>query len=241
MADGEVAAGRRQNRSGDLPVRLASAAVMLAVAIGALVVGGRIFDIFVVLVAGVAYAEFAALIIKASPSIAGRLFALIAGAFYFVLAAGVLIGAGDFLIVLIVGATVFTDTFAYLFGRTIGGPKIAPSISPSKTWAGLFGGMVGAALWVVLWVVAIDGGIAGPRFELGLSLSGENLGAAALLGAALAVLAQAGDFFESWLKRRAGVKDSSRLIPGHGGVFDRIDGMLPVAIAVGVLGSVLAN
>jgi phosphatidate cytidylyltransferase len=81
----------------------------------------------------------------------------------------------------------------------------------------------------------------GPRFDLGLSLGAGNLGAAALLGAGLAVLAQAGDFFQSWLKRRAGVKDSSKLIPGHGGVFDRIDGMLPVAIAVGALASGLAN
>ena len=58
---------------------------------------------------------------------------------------------------------------------------------------------------------------------------------AALVGALLAVVAQAGDFFQSWLKRKAGVKDSSRLIPGHGGVFDRIDGMLAVALVVGVL------
>jgi phosphatidate cytidylyltransferase len=101
--------------------------------------------------------------------------------------------------------------------------------------------MIGAALWVVLWVVAIDGGIVGPRFELGLSLSAENLGSAALLGAGLALVAQAGDFFESWLKRRAGVKDSSKLIPGHGGVFDRIDGMIPVAIAVGALGAIAAG
>jgi phosphatidate cytidylyltransferase len=101
--------------------------------------------------------------------------------------------------------------------------------------------MIGAALWVVLWVVAIDGGIVGPRFELGLALNGDSLGTAALIGGGLALLAQAGDFFESWLKRRAGVKDSSRLIPGHGGVFDRIDGMVPVAIAVGVLGALLVR
>jgi phosphatidate cytidylyltransferase len=60
-----------------------------------------------------------------------------------------------------------------------------------------------------------------------------NVGVAALAGAGLAVAAQAGDFYESWLKRKAGVKDSSRLIPGHGGVFDRVDGLLPVAIIVG--------
>ncbi|MGN6497583.1 MAG: phosphatidate cytidylyltransferase [Tsuneonella sp.] len=235
MADAEA-----QPKRSDLPVRLASAVIMLAVAIGALVVGGAVFDTLVVVVALVAFAEFVMLVVGATANIPYRLAFIILGALYFGAAAGVLTGAGDFLIVLIVGVTVFTDTFAYFAGRAIGGPRIAPAISPSKTWAGLFGGMAGAALWVVLWVVAIDGGIVGPRFELGLSLSAENLGAAALLGAGLAVVAQAGDFLESWMKRRAGVKDSSRLIPGHGGVFDRIDGLLAVTIAVGVIGASIA-
>jgi phosphatidate cytidylyltransferase len=237
MADADAPAQKRS----DLPVRLASAVIMLAVAIAALVIGGRVFDTFVVFVALVAFVEFVLLVVKATPSIAFRLAAILTGALYFALAGGVLAGAGDFLVVLIVGVTVFTDTFAYFTGRAIGGPKVAPAISPNKTWSGLIGGMIGAALWVVLWVVAIDGGIVGPRFELGLPLIAENLANGALLGAGLAVLAQAGDFFESWLKRRAGVKDSSRLIPGHGGVFDRVDGMLPVAIAVGALGWVLVN
>lgn len=240
MADAEVGVQGPANRS-DLPVRLVSAVVMLAVAITALVAGGLAFQAFVVLVALAAFVEFILLVVRVTRNIPFRLAAILAGAVYFAVAGGVLAGAGDFLIVLIVGVTVFTDTFAYFTGRAIGGPKIAPSISPSKTWAGLMGGMLGAALWVVLWVVAIDGGIVGPRFELGLPLIAKNLGSAALLGAALAVLAQAGDFFESWLKRRAGVKDSSRLIPGHGGVFDRIDGMLPVAIAVGVLAMIVVN
>lgn len=233
MADAETPV----RRNADLPVRLASAAILLAVVIGALVVGGPVFDSVVVIVALVAFVEFVLLVVGATPNIPYRLAAIVAGAVYFALAGGVLTGGADFLIVLIIGVTVFTDTFAYFAGRAIGGPRIAPAISPSKTWAGLAGGMLGAALWVVLWVVSIEGGIVGPRFELGLALSAENLGYAALLGAALAVLAQAGDFFESWLKRRAGVKDSSKLIPGHGGVFDRIDGMLPVAIAVGAIGA----
>jgi phosphatidate cytidylyltransferase len=240
MADAEAPETVTAKRS-DLPVRLASAVIMLAVAIAALVIGGRTFDTFVVLVALVAFVEFLLLVVKATSNIAFRLAAIIAGALYFGIAGGVLAGAADFLIVLIIGVTIFTDTFAYFTGRAIGGPKVAPAISPKKTWAGLIGGMIGAALWVVLWVVAIDGGIVGPRFELGLSLSAENLGSAALLGAGLALVAQAGDFFESGLKRRAVVKDSSKLIPGHGGVFDRIDGMVPVAIAVGALGAIAAG
>ncbi len=240
MAEGETSPVPLATRTSDLPVRLISAAAMIALVVGALIVGGIVFDTLVVLVALATFVEFVLLVVRATPNVSYRFAALIGGALYIGLAAGVLLGAGDFLIVLIIGATVFTDTFAYFVGRALGGPRIAPRISPSKTWAGLLGGMVGAAAWVALWVVSIEGGILGPRFELGLPLSGENLGYAALLGAGLAVLAQTGDFFESWLKRRAGVKDSSRLIPGHGGVFDRIDGLLPVALAVGAVAASLA-
>lgn len=111
-----------------------------------------------------------------------------------------------------------TDIAAYFAGRMIGGPKIAPRISPSKTWAGLVGGMLGAGA-----IAALIGNL----FGLGITASD-----AAILGAGLAIVAQAGDFFESHLKRRAGVKDSSHLLPGHGGVMDRLDGAVPVAVVV---------
>ncbi|MFC3713872.1 phosphatidate cytidylyltransferase [Sphingoaurantiacus capsulatus] len=109
-----------------------------------------------------------------------------------------------------------TDIFAYFAGRTIGGPKIAPKISPKKTWAGLVGGVIGAM--VVGWFVARWALFPAALFA---SLSG-----------GLAVVSQAGDFFESWLKRRVGVKDSGTLLPGHGGIMDRVDGLVPVAVLV---------
>ena len=111
-----------------------------------------------------------------------------------------------------------TDTGAYLVGRPLGGPKLAPSISPGKTWAGLFGGVGAAALVGVL--VAV--------------LRGQG-NTAALVGAsmALALVAQVGDLFESSLKRRFGAKDSSDLIPGHGGLLDRVDGLLAGALVLG--------
>jgi phosphatidate cytidylyltransferase len=121
----------------------------------------------------------------------------------------------------IVLGVIATDIGAYFAGRTIGGPKIAPAISPSKTWAGLLGGMAAAAL------VYVGSGLASPG-ELSLAVL-------AVLGAAVAIVAQAGDFFESWMKRRAGVKDSGRLIPGHGGLFDRVDGLLAVLFVAGIL------
>lgn len=111
-----------------------------------------------------------------------------------------------------------TDVGAYASGRLIGGPKIAPRISPNKTWAGLFGGMAGAA---ALSLAMRDGVMADASPTLVLAA-----------GAVLAVFAQTGDFFESWVKRRFGVKDSGRFLPGHGGILDRVDGIIPVAVIV---------
>lgn len=113
------------------------------------------------------------------------------------------------------------DIMAYFAGRTIGGPKLAPSISPKKTWAGLGGAVAGAALasLAVAWFAGIDAGLP-----------------LALLAAVLAVVEQAGDLFESSLKRAYGVKDSGTMIPGHGGVLDRIDGLIAVAMAAAAIG-----
>jgi phosphatidate cytidylyltransferase len=108
-----------------------------------------------------------------------------------------------------------TDIGAYFAGRAIGGPKLAPRISPNKTWAGLIGGM--AAALIVGLAVAWSTGL--PHITW-------------LLGPPLAIAAQSGDLFESWLKRISGVKDSGWILPGHGGVLDRLDGVVPVAILV---------
>lgn len=110
------------------------------------------------------------------------------------------------------------DIGAYAAGRLIGGPKIAPAISPNKTWAGLIGGVVAASVFAA-WVHN--------RYGLPLRMT--------LATPVLAVLAQGGDFYESWLKRRAGVKDSGTLLPGHGGVLDRLDGLVPVAPVAALL------
>jgi phosphatidate cytidylyltransferase len=111
-----------------------------------------------------------------------------------------------------------TDIFAYFAGRAIGGAKLAPRISPNKTWAGLLGGMAGAAL--LGWAVAY-------WFEMEWFFL--------WMGAPMGLVAQLGDLYESWEKRRAGVKDSGTLLPGHGGVLDRLDGLLAVAFATTLL------
>lgn len=119
----------------------------------------------------------------------------------------------------VMGLVWATDTGAYFFGRIIGGPKLAPRLSPNKTWAGLLGGMLSAGL-VGAGIAAACGGtpvVLGP------------------LAAVLAVISQGGDLAESALKRWSGVKDSGALIPGHGGVLDRVDGLMPVAPLVALL------
>ena len=107
-----------------------------------------------------------------------------------------------------------TDIFAYFAGRTIGGPRLAPRISPNKTWAGLVGGCIGAAA---------VGFVAAQLLSLPVAFH--------WAGGIMALIAQGGDLYESAAKRRAGVKDSGTILPGHGGVLDRLDGLLPVAVA----------
>jgi phosphatidate cytidylyltransferase len=222
-------------RTADLPRRAASALAMLAVAGTAVALGGVVLDSFIALVALVCLAEFVQLILRAATNWAIRLAAIAFGAAYIGLAAAVLAGLEPYHLIAVLGVVIFTDTCAYFAGRSIGGPKIAPAISPSKTWAGLGGGMVGSALWLAAYMAMAHNtaGRAVLADEAGIGGS-EALGWA-VVGAVLAIAAQAGDFFESWLKRRAGKKDSGSLIPGHGGVFDRVDGLLPVALIVGAL------
>lgn len=109
------------------------------------------------------------------------------------------------------------DIGAYFAGRAIGGPKLMPAVSPNKTWAGLIGGVIAATGFALLLT----------HWGLPLML--------ALATPLLAVLAQAGDLYESHLKRRAGVKDSGTVLPGHGGVLDRLDGLVPVAPVAALL------
>lgn len=120
---------------------------------------------------------------------------------------------------------VATDVGAFVTGRLVGGPKLWPAVSPNKTWSGLAGAVGTSALAAALFALTVPGA------------SSLRL---ALVGAVLAVVAQAGDLAESSLKRHFHVKDTSNLIPGHGGVMDRVDGLVAAAMAVG-LGTFLVN
>lgn len=148
------------------------------------------------------------------------------GALYVGVAAIFLIGlrgssAEGLLVVVWTGTVVIaTDVGAYFSGRIIGGPKLWRRVSPNKTWAGLFGGMILAAVASLAFSSLVLGYI-----ELFLGV----------LGALIAVVAQSGDLVESGYKRLFGKKDSGSILPGHGGVLDRLDGMLAAIIAVALI------
>lgn len=227
-----MAGGNMRARNSDLGVRVASAGVMLAVAGAALWVGGLVWLAFVMLVAMGLLWEWRRLVgaFEADPvrrglwNTGGIVYIGVSAAMLLFLRSE-LFGIGAVLCVL--AMVIATDVGAYFAGRSIGGPKIAPAISPSKTWAGLGGGIVGASL-----AYAAYGQFTG---ELPTVSAIEAFSVSLGTGAITAVVAQAGDFFESWMKRRAGVKDSGQLIPGHGGLFDRADGLLSVLFVLGVL------
>lgn len=150
---------------------------------------------------------------------------LIAGILYISIPSGILIWlrgdvASGMITIFWLFAVVWTaDIAAYISGRSIGGPKLAPRISPKKTWAGFIGGITIATLVAGSFAVYWDGS----PLLLGI------------WGAVVAIASQAGDLLESAIKRHFGVKDSSTLIPGHGGVLDRVDALVAGAVAIAIL------
>jgi CDP-diglyceride synthetase len=248
----------------NLRLRMVASVVMIGVALAALLLGGIAFWLLAVVVSILMAAEWAnlhgatprekrilqfalsvPLAVMAPPSLIleNRDFfaaGLLAGAAFFVaivtnrrpLAGGVLYcglpvlaltllrrqEAGLMLATWAMALVWATDIGAFFAGRTIGGPKLAPRISPAKTWAGLFGGIAFAT-----------------AFASGLNIGGDLPVMLVLVTPLLAILAQVGDLYESAIKRRAGVKDSGTVLPGHGGVLDRLDGLVPVAPVAALL------
>ena len=203
----------------NLRLRTASALVLAPIAIVAIWLGGWSFcALAIVFGAGLTF-EWGQLCTRSH-----RAFSLASGTGIIWAAAAALIwlrarayGLGNVLFLL--SLVWSTDIGAYLVGRTFGGPRLAPRISPGKTWAGAIGGVVFAACAGI--AAAAVGGTGAPR--------------AVAIAAGLSIIAQAGDLAESAAKRRFGVKDSGRLIPGHGGLLDRLDSTLAVALAGALL------
>jgi phosphatidate cytidylyltransferase len=225
-ASGRQSPQRRALRWSDLAIRVVSACVLAPIALTCIWLGGIVFTLLVAAVALGLIAEW--LMLCRLPAArrggaplwaAGLAYVLVAGAVLLFLRGDPVAGRANVVfLVLIVWAG---DVGAYLFGRSLGGPRLAPHISPGKTWSGAFGGLL----------AAIAVGLAAAHFLSNAGFAWR----AALVGAGIGVVAQAGDLLESYVKRRLEVKDSGHLIPGHGGLFDRLDAVLSSVLAAGLL------
>ena len=210
---------------GDLRLRVASAAVGLPLLFLVVWLGGPVFAAVAVVAALIALRELLDLLRRIRTMRDGGSVLLdgavaLAGVAYVVLPFAALIllrfdDAGLQWTALAFLVTFATDTSAYAVGRAMGRRRLAPSISPGKTWEGAIGGLIGAAAAAVA-LVALLSGIQ------------DRLLPAVALGLGIGVVAQAGDLLESKMKRLADAKDSGRLIPGHGGLLDRLDSLIPV-------------
>ncbi len=207
----------------DLRLRVASAVVIAPIALAALWFGGLAWDALIVTAAIGMAVEWTAMCRTRRISVVA---VMAAGVCYLGPALLALVWmrhdaavgrANVMFIVLVVWAS---DIAAYLAGRLIGGPRLAPMISPGKTWSGAVGGLGGAALVGIVAAISVA--------EAGFLH-------AALVAMGLGIASQIGDLLESALKRHFGVKDSGRLIPGHGGLLDRLDGLLVAAPVAAIL------
>jgi phosphatidate cytidylyltransferase len=207
----------------ELLTRTVVGVILIAIALASALFGGTVFAVLVGLIATIMYLEWTRMV--GQWGLGWKTFGFI----YCLLPAISLlwireraeyegIGSGFDLLIWVFLVVWSTDIGAYFAGRAIGGPKLAPSISPNKTIAGLVGGVICAAIFAGAWVYYVR-------------LPGSLLPLAVIFGAA----AQVGDLFESGLKRRAGVKDSGTWLPGHGGLLDRLDGLVPVAVLTAAL------
>jgi len=221
-ATGAAAKAAASRRWADLRLRVASAAVLAPCALACLWVGGWLWTALVAAATVGMFVEWMAMC-RGSPAPVR-----IAGVPYVGLAAAALVWlrfdpdvgqANVLFVVLMVWAT---DIGAYAVGRLVGGAKLAPSISPGKTWSGAVGGIVAAV-------------------AVGVAIGRDTVLPAICVAAVLSVISQAGDLLESALKRRFGVKDSGKLIPGHGGLLDRLDGLLTAAPAAALLALALGR
>ncbi len=199
----------RDARWRDLGVRTASGVVLAAIGLATMWLGGPVWAACICMLGALMGAEWVALC-------AGRGAAWLAAGLVYIGPAVVALvwlrGVPDgWRLVLFLAAIVWGgDVGAYLIGRLVGGPRLAPRISPGKTWSGAAGGTLVAVL-------------------AGLAVRPEHAQAAGAAALVLSTVAQAGDLLESAFKRRFGVKDSGTLIPGHGGLLDRLDGVLTSA------------
>lgn len=222
----------------NLQTRILSSLVLIPVVCGAAYLGEIVFDLLIFIMFCLSVRE----LVDISAKLPRRHLILFCGIVYMGISLFLLdrmrdeVG-GMYKVIAIMLVVWGSDTFAYIFGRTIGGPKLAPAISPNKTWAGMGGAMFGAT--VALALMTIYGHTLRDFFTGNLAVEPYSfmmfgrpvefhVASIVMFGAILGIVGQAGDLLESFMKRKAGMKDSGNLIPGHGGILDRIDALLLV-------------
>jgi phosphatidate cytidylyltransferase len=221
VAEADPVSGSNDARApaSNLMLRVASAAVLAPVALLAAYLGGWSFTLFWVFAAIAVLWEWVMLVEGALWVVAGVGYAFV------LLAAPVILradsGFGLVVIVLLFAVVWTTDVLGYFAGRAFGGPKLLPAVSPKKTWSGAIAGTFGAIV-VAIVVAGFFGSF--------------SWTAIALIALLLSAASQLGDLLESWIKRQFGAKDASSLIPGHGGVMDRLDGFWAAALIGCLLG-----
>lgn len=251
-------------RWSDLAARMGSGAAMVVIGLGGIFIGGPVFHVMVALICGVMAWELVGMLNPANRPLRWQMGLLVGiatlAAIYLpvgfalpILLAPALVGFGQLekhrtifmcftVMIMLAGfglaqvrddygfgwlmwlvlVVVVTDVVGYFAGRAIGGPKFWPKVSPKKTWSGTAAGWIGAAL-------------VGFIFSINTGVSAQLVG----VSIAISMASQMGDMAESGMKRRVGVKDSSNLIPGHGGLLDRFDGMLGAALFLLIIGQFL--
>lgn len=217
--------------SSNLLLRIFSAVVLAPIVLFCIINGGIVFSVFILAIATLAVLEW----IRIVRIIGQPLLYLTSGAVYFVLTFVSFVhirfieGSGLYLCLMMLLAVWGSDIFAYVLGRLIGGAKMSPTISPKKTWAGYVGALIGSAAVMVTCVALADYfSVVVPH---ALPVDGYNYFLIAFVGALIGVVGQSGDLLESYFKRRANIKDSGNIIPGHGGILDRLDSILLVSPA----------
>jgi len=216
----------------ELTLRIISALVLIAIFLPLLWLGGLPFWVMCLVLSGVLFYEWAGIVRNESVRSASVWWwplGLIYAAIPIVLLPPIrdhTATSGLLLILFLFLIVAVTDVAAYFAGRSIGGPKLMPRVSPKKTWSGAIGGLTAA------FIVGIG---------FAYILAPGSVVLCAIGAAVLSVFSQAGDLFESSVKRHFGVKDSSNLIPGHGGFMDRLDGLLIAAIPLALYTFLTAN
>jgi phosphatidate cytidylyltransferase len=210
-------------KKNNLLIRAVSSAVLIPIVIGILVYGGWVFGLFVAAMFALSLTEWTKISLKIPDRrlaflIAGPIYLSISCLQFFFLRFHVADGL-DFVVFLLLLIWA-SDSFAYFYGKTFGGPKMSPTVSPNKTWSGYAGALLGPAVVLTICIHILT--------PTSLIEYTPPVWTTLLAGAVMGVVGQSGDLLISFMKRKAGVKDSGAIIPGHGGILDRIDALLLV-------------